>query len=777
MEGEAHFAVHDERIGLGMATFSRFACAIFGGGAILIGHFAFGLDWTYSAFLFIPVFFLSLSFFANDGEGIVKFGSMVALFPFVVLYAPPIVRLCLEKITRPEAKVDVAAQIIVTVFSLLALMSLSFGVSTFFARCIGRFSIPRRVHAFLSKAMMLFAFLLALMSVFELVRVLDAQVLVLPPLLKGSLCVMFGGIFLFAIWRILASREAVYVTHVSDGAKGSSLRVKDHSDVRLSDVMGMDDAKEQLRLRLIEPVLNPGRARKYGLKVGGGVLLYGPPGTGKTMLARAVAGELNVPFYMITSADVFGKYVGESEKNIRQIFTEVRKNSLSVFFIDELETLFPKRSADVHETTRKVIALLLQELDGLDAGKNPILLLGATNVPWMVDEAFLRPGRFDVKIFVDLPDQSARRKMLIAAFAKGGIPHTPGLTGYMAARTKHYSGADLNGVMDKLRQHAYAQRASCYTPAMADAAIAAVTPSANGSLLDQIHDWEADVLPSASANSGGNGIRIAVRPTVRLADVAGMEDVKEQVRMRLIEPLRNATLAEHYGIKVGGGIMLYGPPGTGKTFLAKAVAGELSLPFFAVTGADIFGKYVGESEKNVRRLFREIRKNDLSVVFIDELETIFPKRTADVHESTRKVIALLLQELDGFDGMRNPMLLLGATNVPWMVDEAFLRPGRFDIRVYVGPPDYDARRQMLQSAFEHGKVPYEEGLVEHLAQRTENFSGADINGLLERMKQAAFRNRFSYYTVESADEILKSLHSSISPELVAQIKEWEKSLG
>ena len=761
-----------------MATFYRYAGAIFGGGAILIGCFVFGLDWMRSVFLFIPIYFLALSFFENDGEGIVKFGSMVVLFPFVALYAPPVVNVCLEKIARPEVKVDVAAQIIVTAFSMAALMSISFGVATFFARCIGKFSIPERIHTRLSKVMVLLAFLLAMMSLFMLMRVLDAQVQALPLLLKGMLYLMFGGIFLFAIWRILASKETVSVAHASEGAKGSPLRVNARSNIRLSDVMGMDAAKEQLRLRLIEPVRNPSGARKYGLKVGGGVLLYGPPGTGKTMLARAVAGELNVPFYMITSADVFGKYVGESEKNIRKIFTEVRKNRLSVVFIDELETLFPKRSADVHETTRKVIALLLQELDGLDAGKkNPILLLGATNVPWMVDEAFLRPGRFDVKIFVDLPDESARRKMLIAAFAKGDIPHTPGLTAYMAARTKHYSGADLNGVMDKLRQHAYAQRAPCYTPAMADVAIAAVTPSANGSLLDQIHDWEADALPAVSGNSGGNGIRIAVRPTVKLADVAGMEDVKEQVRLRLIEPMRNAALAEHYGIKVGGGILLYGPPGTGKTFLAKAVAGELSLPFFAVTGADLFGKYVGESEKNVRRLFREIRKNDLSVVFIDELETIFPKRTADVHESTRKVISLLLQELDGFDGRRNPMLLLGATNVPWMVDEAFLRPGRFDIRVYVGPPDYDARRQMLRTAFEHGKVPYEEGLVEHLAQRTENFSGADINGLLERMKQTAFRNRFSYYTVEIADEILKGFHSSISLELVAQIKDWERSQG
>ena len=758
-----------------MATFHRFACAIAGGVAIMAGHLSFGLDWMYSAFLFIPMFFLVQRFLANDGEGIVKFGSMLVLYPFVVLYVPPLVRLCLGKITQPGAKEDFAAVIIVTLLCISALQAVSFGVSVFFARCIGGFSMPVRVHAVLSKVLMLLAFVLTMACAVWAVHFLDSKVLALPFLLKFALYLMFVMGFAFAVRRVVAGRELVPVFNNSEGPKGSALRVDNRTDTRLSDVMGMENAKEQLRLRLIEPIRNPGRARKDGLKVGGGVRLYGPPGTGKTMLARAVAGELRLPFYMITSADVFGKYVGESEKNITHIFAEIRKNRLSVVFIDELETLFPKRTAEVHETTRKVIALLLQELDGLDSGKNPILLLGATNVPWMVDEAVLRPGRFDVKIFVDLPDKAARREMLVAAFAKGEIPHAPGLTEYMAERTKQYSGADLNGVMDKLRQHAYAHNAKCYTKDMADAAIAAVTPSANGSLLDQIHEWEADTMSDASGNSGGNGIRIAVRPTVKLADVAGMEEVKEQVRMRLIEPMRNAKLAQHYGIKVGGGIMLYGPPGTGKTFLAKAVAGELSLPFFAVTGADIFGKQIGESEKNVRRLFREIRKNDLSVVFIDELETIFPKRTSDVHESTRNVISLLLQELDGFDTMKNPILLLGATNVPWMVDEAFLRPGRFDMRIYVGPPDYDARKQMLHAALERGNVPYEEGLVEHLAECTVDFSGADISGLLERMKQAAFRSRYSYYTIDIANEILKSFHSSISSELVAQIKDWERT--
>ena len=177
----------------------------------------------------------------------------------------------------------------------------------------------------------------------------------------------------------------------------------------------------------------------------------------------------------------------------------------------------------------------------------------------------------------------------------------------------------------------------------------------------------------------------------------------------------------------------------------------------------------------MRKLFREIRKNELSVVFIDELETIFPKRTADVHETTRKVISLLLQELDGLDGNKNPILLLGATNVPWMVDEAFLRPGRFDISIYIGAPDLKARQYMLYRAFERGGVPYEEGIVEHVAQRTENFSGADLNGVMERIRQVAFSKRSSYYTIAIADEVLSSSRPSINGELVERIKNWERS--
>ena len=282
-------------------------------------------------------------------------------------------------------------------------------------------------------------------------------------------------------------------------------------------------------------------------------------------------------------------------------------------------------------------------------------------------------------------------------------------------------------------------------------------------------------MPSRSGNAGSDGTRICERPNVRLADVAGMEDVKEQIRLRLIEPVKDASLAQRYGLSAGGGMLLYGPPGTGKTFLAQAVAGELALPFYMITAADIFGKFVGESEGKVKKLFRDIRKNDLSVVFIDELEAVFPNRSADVHETSRKVISLLLQELDGMDKTKNPILLLGATNVPWLVDEAFLRPGRFDICLYVGPPDFAARRQMVLSSLGKGEVPYDERLGDLIAGKTEGYSGADIKGIIDRLRQTAFVRRLPSYTCEVAEEIVAASTPSTNGDLIKKIRHWEES--
>ena len=768
-----------------LTVFSAYALGLLG---VLAGRFVFGLAWVPSLLLYVPCHGLACGIANNEARRIVDSLFLLLLFPLVstVLSELLLRSAAGARGTHLTQTVDVALGAFASVVSFGGVLLAAHLVSSAF----GTWRLSAAVHAVCVRAEVIVACTLAMSAVVFVLRMLGTWGLHVNPALRLVISLLVGVAYTFCVRGVLRAPVGVPETSVgfrrldarpekrSKSQKGvpsaPDVREVTSPPVRMADVAGMEEVKRQIRLRLIEPVRNAAQARKYGINVGGGLLLYGPPGTGKTFIAKAVAGELGLPFFAITAADVFGPHVGESEGNIRRIFAEIRNHSLSVVFIDELETLFPKRTAGAHESTLKVISLLLQELDGIESGKNPILLLGATNVPWMVDEAFMRPGRFDVRVFVGLPDFAARRQMFISAFAKGSVPHTSGLTAHLAERTENYSGADINGLMGKMRQTAYERRLPAYTVTLADEILAQTAPSANGEILDAIREWEAKCVGEKSRNAIRGGTGVAERPTVTLKDVAGMEEVKEQVRLRLLEPMAHRTLAGRYGLSVGGGMLLYGPPGTGKTFFARAVAGELDLPFYMVTAADIFGRYVGDSERNVRKLFSDIRKNPLSVVFFDELETVFPKRTEDVHETTRKVISLLLQELDGIDKSKNPILLLGAMNVPWMIDEAFMRPGRFDVKVYVGLPDFDARRQMLAAAFAEGDIPHEAGLTAHLAKRTEGYSGADLKGLMSRMRQIAFDRRLSLYTAELADEIVAQSRPTTDAETVRRIREWER---
>lgn len=297
-------------------------------------------------------------------------------------------------------------------------------------------------------------------------------------------------------------------------------------------------------------------------------------------------------------------------------------------------------------------------------------------------------------------------------------------------------------------------------------------------LVDIAEQLKAKVrtVKDGQGGDGGKNEKCRVeRPKVRLEDVAGMQKVKDQIRLRLIEPLKRTDEAKKHGLKIGGGILLYGPPGTGKTFIAKAVAGELDLPFHAITSADVFGKYVGESENNIRNLFREARKHPLSVIFIDELETIFRKRSESIHETTQKVITVILQELDGINDEQNPFMLLGATNMPWMIDEAFLRTGRFDVMAYVGLPDAAARKKIIENLFKDVAYPVEPEGVEMLVQKTDGFSGADLKGVAQKVKQLAFDRGATIYGRELFEKALADSAPSCSAETNARIEAWEKA--
>ena len=289
-------------------------------------------------------------------------------------------------------------------------------------------------------------------------------------------------------------------------------------------------------------------------------------------------------------------------------------------------------------------------------------------------------------------------------------------------------------------------------------------------------DSEKNVNEFNSENNSADGNKVISAitiPNLTLADVAGMNDVKEEIYQRMILPLKKPDTAKKYGVEAGGGMLLYGPPGTGKTYFAKAVAGELKVPFYAITAADIFSKYVGESEQNVRNIFQELRKNKLSVLFIDELESIFRSRADDIHETTRKIILVLLQELDGISSNNSGMLLIGATNAPHLIDEAFLRAGRFDVKIFVGLPDAEARKQIIEANFSDLKLPFEEGLIDALVECTEDFSGADLKGLVQKVKRKAFATNAKICDCALVQDCLSDVYPSSNVDLMSAIRQWE----
>lgn len=470
----------------GLVSFSTYAVGAIG---VLIGRFCFGLDWTVAAFLAIPFHGLACGIVNNEPQRMVGHAVSLLFFPVAAMSLPAVLAPVFGGLADSGVKATPVTENLIRAFAFTVLFVILSVLSCVVARCIGGRKIPEAWHDGVVRGVVIFVCAAVLLGLIGGMRGTDSRFLVMTPGLRAAIAIVFGVAYVFCVRGVMRA-PLVETSSGGSSKSGPGMRLVHCPNVRMSDVAGMEDVKRQIRLRLIEPVRDAARARQYGIGIGGGMLLYGPPGTGKTFIAKAVAGELGLPFFIITAADVFGKYIGESERNIRRIFTEVRKHPLSVVFIDELETLFPKRTHDVHETTRKVISILLQELDGIDSGKNPVLLLGATNVPWMIDEAFMRPGRFDVKVYVGLPDFDARRQMLIAAFDEGNIPHEPGLTAHIAERTEGYSGADLRGMMARMRQQAFDRRLQKYTYEFADEVLATSSPTTNAETVRRIREWE-----------------------------------------------------------------------------------------------------------------------------------------------------------------------------------------------------------------------------------------------------------------------------------------------
>jgi len=528
------------------------------------------------------------------------------------------------------------------------------------------------------------------------------------------------------VTRTVPRGEAVFVeptttVELSEQAAGDErLRL-----VNYEDIGGLREPLARLREMVELPLKRPELFQKLGLEPPRGVLLHGPPGTGKTLLARAVASEAEAAFFHLSGPEVLSKFYGQSEENLRELFREAGEKSPAIIFIDEIDALAPKRDEVGGELERRLVSQLLTLMDGLE-DRGQVVVIGATNRPDALDEALRRPGRFDRELTIGMPDVTAREEILEIHFR--GTPRDEAVNLQALARQTHgFTGADLAALAREAGMRALRR------------AVPEVDGEIDDAVLENLRVEPSDV-ESALRELSPSALREVVveTPTVRWDDVGGLAEAKQRLQETAEWPLKYRELFRHFGAKPARGLLLHGPPGTGKTLLARALATEAEVNFLAVKGPELMSKWVGESEKAVRRLFTRARQVAPAVVFLDEVESLAPLRgsTCDAG-ATERVVAQLLTELDGLQPLHN-VLVIGATNRADLIDPALLRPGRFDELIYIGLPDEAARREILEIHLREAPLAR---TVEPaaLAKQSEGYSGADLAGAVREAVMEAVR--------------------------------------
>jgi transitional endoplasmic reticulum ATPase len=531
----------------------------------------------------------------------------------------------------------------------------------------------------------------------------------------------------------------------------------DHPGVTYEDLGGLDDAITQIREMIELPLKHPELFDRLGIDPPKGVLLHGPPGTGKTLLARAVANEAAAHFSSISGPEIIGPYVGESEKRLREVFERAAERAPSIIFMDEIDSIAPKRDAARGDTERRTVAQLLALMDGLKPRRN-VVVIGATNLPDSLDEALRRPGRFDREIAVGVPDRSGRRDIL--SIHTRAMPLAPDVDLDAIARSSHgFVGADLaalarESAMDAVRR----------TLAGVDAASGGLPPG----LVEGIEVTAGD-FASARRRVHPSAMReILVQvPEVRWDDVGGADGAVRTLRDGIELPLRHPDAFRRLGIRAARGFLLFGPPGTGKTLLAKAVAHEAEANFIAAKASDLLSKWYGESERQIARLFVRARQVAPTVVFLDEIDALAPQRgtTSGDSAASERVVNTLLTELDGLEELSR-VVVIGATNRPILIDPALLRPGRFDELVYVPVPDAAGRRKIL--GIHTARMPLAPDVdLDGIADRATGYTGADLEGLARRAGLYAFRGSIDVEAVPMScfEAALAESHPSVSAEV------------
>ncbi|KAL5406922.1 hypothetical protein PMIN03_007473 [Paraphaeosphaeria minitans] len=538
--------------------------------------------------------------------------------------------------------------------------------------------------------------------------------------------------------------------------------------ITLDDIGGVDNVKAQLKEHLVLPLLNPEAYNSRNIPIPRGILLHGPPGCGKTVISRAFATRLQLPFIEILGPSVVSGMSGESEKQIREHFERAKEVAPCIIFIDEIDVIAPKRDSAQSQMEKRIVAQLLISMDSLAMDSKdgkPVIVLAASNRPDSLDPALRRGGRFDTEINMGVPNEPTRELILRALTRQTALSSDVDFSS-LAKRTAGFVGADLKDLVSKAGTWSMNQ----YREALEKQAMEAEAemdvdgePSTNElspadmsiiRLINRLRNknmpeppgfedttiWMKDfdaVLPSIVPSSKREGF--ATVPDTTWRDVGALAGVRDELQMAIVEPIQNPRRYKDVGISAPTGVLLWGPPGCGKTLLAKAVAAESKANFISVKGPELLNKYVGESERSLRQVFTRARSSVPCVIFFDELDALVPKRSSELHEASARVVNTLLTELDGLS-TREGIYLIAATNRPEMIDEAMLRPGRLETLLYVELPKPEERVDILKALIaQRGGVINPD--LAGLARREEcnNFSGADLESLLRKAGQAALR--------------------------------------
>ena len=550
------------------------------------------------------------------------------------------------------------------------------------------------------------------------------------PVLKGD-DVVIGVMDRLLIFKVVdvKPRGGVIITPDTEIEilKRPVQRLSSVPEVTYEDIGGLKDVIETVREMIELPIKHPEIFRKLGIKPPKGILFYGPPGTGKTLLAKAIAHETNSRFYSINGPEIMSKYYGESEENLRNIFKEAEENAPAIIFIDEIDAIAPKREETKGEVERRIVSQLLTLMDGLKT-KGHVVVIGATNRPNALDPALRRPGRFDREVEIGMPNREGRKEIL--QIHTRGMPLDKDVDlDELADVTHGFTGADLENLCREAAMHALKR----------------VIPQINEEeklskeLLDKIKVKREDFVEALKKIEPSTLREVIIqKPKTTWDDIGGLENVKEELKEAIEWPLKYGKAFDKLRIEPPRGILLYGPPGCGKTLLAKAVAHEANANFILVNGPELISKWVGESERAIREVFKKARQSAPTVLFFDEIDAIASRRGTEVGTKvTERMVNQLLVEMDGLNEL-NQVIVLAATNRVDLIDPALLRPGRFDKVIEVPLPDKVSRKKIFQAILRDKPISKDVDL-DKLVEKTDGYTGADIAAVCREAGMEAVR--------------------------------------